>query len=927
MSRFLAKRQTPGTTVPEQPGVQTGDSDRHWHELLKSAAALARAAGDTDEAIAWALRLIRDYSGWCLGHALLLDPSSDTLRSTGVWHSQEPDRFAGFVAASEGMELKRGVGLPGRVLDRAQPVWIDDVLADDNFPRASEAAACGLRTAAAVPIPTGRGLIGVLEFFSDTVVELDPRLLDLVSHVAGQLGVIVDRSRDVRDRESAETALRRSERDLAEAQRLAHIGSWSWDVTDNEVVWSAELHRIYGLDEGGGPASFEQYLSRVHPDDRDRVAAAVQRTMETLEPYEHEYRIVWPDGRVRWVHAAGAVSAAADGRPLRLGGFCHDITDQRESEDRRQQAQDELESHRQTLERIARGERIEITLDLLCREIEQRFSGAHCSVLTATAGEQVLRHAAAPSLSPTFRKAIDGLPIVDGMAACGTAAARGEEVVVQDVFTDALTKDFVELARVHDLRSVWSLPLFSAAGQLLGTFAVYRSEVHSPSPEEHRAVAAAGSIAAVALERANAEKALTAAARIDPLTGLANRATFLSELAFRLSTPNSRTAVLFLDLDGFKWINDSLGHPLGDRILVEVAWRFEAALDGRHLLARFGGDEFTVLVSDATSDELDQLADALAAAMTTPFTVEGSEFYLSVSIGIATDEFATGAYDVVRDADAAMYEAKTRGRGRHAVFDNVLRERALERVTTEAELRRALERDEFVLHYQPIIRLTDGRCTGLESLVRWQHPTRGLLLPDRFVPLAEENRFILAMGHRILDRALAETAQLVADRNLRVGVNVSVVELSDPTYAENMAAALQRHSFPAERLFVEVTETAVMQELELALASVQQLAGLGVTVLIDDFGTGYSSLARLRELPVAGVKIDKRFSAPLGVDADADRLLGAVADIAHAMQLQVVVEGIETEAAAAKARELGCDYGQGYHYARPAALDQLTFAD
>ena len=902
-------------------------SDQHWHELLKSAAALARAAGDPDEAIAWALRLIRDYSGWCLVHALLLDPASDTLRSTGVWQSEEAERFAAFVAASERLELKRGVGLPGRVLDRSQPVWIDDVLTDDNFPRAAEAAACGLRTAAAVPIPSARGLLGVLEFFSDAVVDYDARLLDLVSHVAGQLGVIVDRSRDVRDRESVETELRRSERDLAEAQRLAHIGSWSWDVADNEVIWSAELHRIYGLDEDRGPASFEQYLSRVHPDDRDRVASAVQRTMETLEPYEHEYRIVWPDGRVRWVHAAGAVSAAADGRPVRLGGFCHDITEQREAEDRRRQAQDELESHRQTLERIARGERIEITLDLLCREIEQRFIGAHCSVLTASAGENVLRHAAAPSLSPTFRKAIDGLPIGDGAAACGTAAARGEDVVITDVFADPLTEDFVELARRHDLRSVWSHPLFSAAGQLLGTFAVYRANVHSPAPEERRAVAAAGSIAAVALERANAEKALTAAARIDPLTGLANRATFLTELGFRLSIPNSPTAVLFLDLDGFKWINDSLGHPIGDRILVEVAWRFEAALDGHHLLARFGGDEFTVLVSDATSDELDQLADALAAAMTSPFTVEGSEFFLSVSIGIATNEFATGGYDLVRDADAAMYEAKTSGRGRHAVFDNVLRERALERVTTEAELRRALERDEFVMHYQPIIRLRDGKCTGLESLVRWQHPTRGLLLPDRFVPLAEENRLIVAMGHRILDRVLVETAQLVSDRDIRVGVNVSVVELSDPGYVDNLAAALSRHSFPAERLFVEVTETAVMQELDLALVSVQQLAGLGVTVLIDDFGTGYSSLARLREMPVSGVKIDKHFSAPLGADGDADRLLGGVTDIAHAMQLQVVVEGIETPVAAAKARELGCDYAQGYHYARPAALDQLSLSD
>jgi len=448
--------------------------------------------------------------------------------------------------------------------------------------------------------------------------------------------------------------------------------------------------------------------------------------------------------------------------------------------------------------------------------------------------------------------------------------------------------------------------------------------VHTPTAEERRSLAAAGSIAAVALERALAEKALTAAARVDPLTGLANRATFLNELAFRLTIPDTRTAVLFLDLDGFKWINDSLGHPVGDRVLVEVAWRFEAALDGKHLLARFGGDEFSVLVGDVAGDDLHDIATALTEAMSAPFTIEGSEVFLSVSIGIATNEFAARADDIVRDADSAMYEAKTRGRGQHAVFDSVLRERALDRVTTESELRRALERDEFVMHYQPIIRLSDGLTTGLESLVRWQHPTRGLLLPDRFVPLAEEDRLIVAIGQRVLERVLGETVRFVFNHDVHVGVNVSVVELSDPTFIDGLNDALTRHEFPPDRLFVEVTETAVMREFDIALANVKQLAALGVRVLIDDFGTGYSSLARLRDLPVAGVKIDKRFSALLGVDDETDRTLAAVAGLAQAMQLQVVVEGIETAVAAERVREYGCDYAQGFHYARPAALDQLT---
>jgi len=926
MSRFVVRRRAPAAPVPDQSALSPDERDRRWHELLKSAVRLAHAAGDPDEAVRWALGLIRDYSGWGLGHALLFDEASDTLRSSGVWEADDAERFASFVEASSGLRLERGVGLPGRVVDTGEPVWITDVSADGNFPRAAEAAACGIRTAAGVPITSSRGIVGVLEFFAETELPVDDQLLDVVANVAGQLGVIVDRHRDISERESAEAALRRSERDLAEAQRLAHIGSWSWDVGSNQVIWSDELHRIYGLDPGGGPASFEQYLDRVHPDDRERVAGAVQRTIETLEPYEHEYRIVWSDGRVRWVHAAGAVSARDGDRPLRLGGFCHDITDQRVAEDRRQQAQDELSGHQRALERIARGERVEVTLDLLCRHIEQRFPGARCSVLTATPGEQVLHHAAAPSLPATFRQAIDGLPIADGMGACGTAAARGEVVVVTDVFNDRLTESFVELAKAHDLRAVWSHPLYNASGQLLGTFAVYRSDIHGPSPEERHAVSAASSIAAVAIERALTEKALTAAARIDPLTGLANRATFLSALDFRLSVPGARTAVLFLDLDGFKWINDSLGHPVGDRILVEVAWRFEAALDARHLLARFGGDEFTVLVEDAATEDLESLANELTSAMSAPFTLDGSEFFLSVSVGIATNDFATGAVDLVRDADAAMYAAKTRGRGRHALFDNVLHERALERVTTEAELRRAIERDEFVMHYQPIFRLRDNVCTGIESLVRWQHPTRGLLLPDAFIPLAEENRLIVPIGQHIVDKVIGETVDLIRQRDVHIAINASVVELSDPTFTAFLSDALSRHGFPPDRLLMEVTETAVMQELDLALAAVEQLVGMGVRVLIDDFGTGYSSIARLRELPVAGVKIDKSFSARLGADEDADRVLAAVTGIAHAMDLHVVAEGIETPAAAAKAHEFGCDYGQGFHFARPDALDRMRLS-
>jgi diguanylate cyclase (GGDEF)-like protein len=909
---------------PAPPAAAGGLADSQWHSLLKSAVALTQAAGNLDEALAGALDLVLEYSGWPLGHALMTEDGTNDAISTRVWRTDDPGRFETFQAASEALRLLAGEGLPGRIIAGASPAWISDVAQDDDFVRREAAAARGIQAAAGVPISGSSGVLGVLEFFTDRPAPVDARLLDLLSHVGTQLGVVVERLRQQAERRQVEEALRRSERDLAEAQRLAHIGSWTWDVGADHVVWSAELHRIYGLDNVAGPVSFDEYLARVHPEDRERVADAVQNAVATLQPYEHEYRIVWPDGNVRWVHAAGDVLDRDGDRPRRLGGFCHDITTQRDADERRRQAQDALTSHRRLLEGVARGEPLRTTLDALCREIELRFPGAYCSVLAATPGEGVLRHAAAPSLPEAFRAAIDGLPIDERAGACGRAAARLENIVVSDTLTDALTADFIALAEQHSLRSVWSHPLATASGELLGTFAVYRSEPHEPDAAEQQAVAAAGSIAAVAMERALTEQALTAAARVDPLTGLANRAAFLNELNYRLRRRDSRTAVLFCDLDRFKWINDSLGHPLGDKILVEVAWRLEAALDGRHLLARFGGDEFTVLADGLTDIELDTLATGLEAALDPPFHLEGGEFFLSVSIGIATDAFATDAFELVRDADAAMYAAKERGRARHATFDSALRQRALERVTTEADLRRAVERDELLMHYQPIYRLNGGdELVGIEALVRWQHPSRGLVSPDHFIPLAEETGLVIPLGERILDRVLTEAAAVLRGRRLDVGINVSVVQLSDPSFPETLAAALDRHGVEAGQVLIEVTETAVMQELDIARVALEELVKIGARVLIDDFGTGYSSIARLSDLPVAGVKIDRRFSVRLGENERVDQLLAAITDLAHAMQLEVIVEGIETAAARTRAEELGCEFGQGYELARPAPLSTL----
>ncbi len=735
--------------------------------------------------------------------------------------------------------------------------------------------------------------------------------------------VVVASMRDVSERRQAETALHESRQRLAEAQRIAHIGSWSWSVATDSVSWSDELYRLYGLDPATGPASFADYLQRVHPGDRDRVAAAITSTVQSLAPYEHDYRIVLPSGAVRRMHARGEVTARDGDRALQLMGYCHDVTEHWEVDEKRRQAQDELASQQLVLQRIARGQPLAATLDLICAEIERTYPGSMCSVLVVDADDRSLRLAAGPSLPGALRRGVDGLPIREGASACGTAAARNETVVVEDTLLDPLTADFTDLAMEEQLRSVWARPLTNATGEVVGTFAVYRRVRHRPDESERRAVAAAVSMAALALERSQNLERLSAAARFDSLTGLSNRAWFLSELGHQL-TDSRLLAVMFLDLDGFKWINDSLGHPTGDRILLDVARRLKTALGDRSTLARFGGDEFALMVVDAEVGVVEEVAARIESAMSAPFVLDRGEFFLSVSIGIAYSSKQVRPDELIRDADTAMYAAKERAGSSHATFNSRLRDRAVHRITLESELRRAIERDEFVMHYQPMVDLRTRTWAGVESLVRWQHPTRGLLAPDLFIPFAEESGLIVPLGAGLL-RQVVEFGARLGDRLPGRGVtlNVSARQLSDPVFGDEVLAVLHRYGLRADQLGIEITETALMREFTEVHLALDPLADQGISLVIDDFGCGYSSIARLRELPVTGMKIDKSFCSDLGTDQGRDNVVASIVDLAHALDLYVVMEGIESALAAQTSADLGADLGQGFHFARPMPADDL----
>jgi diguanylate cyclase (GGDEF)-like protein/PAS domain S-box-containing protein len=427
----------------------------------------------------------------------------------------------------------------------------------------------------------------------------------------------------------------------------------------------------------------------------------------------------------------------------------------------------------------------------------------------------------------------------------------------------------------------------------------------------------------------------------DVLTGLPNRLLFVDRLV-RLIEHSKRHkeylfAVLFLDLDGFKMINDCLGHGIGDQLLVGVANRLEKCLrvsdtvtriENLYTLARLGGDEFTILLDQVKdSNDATLVAERIMKAIAAPFTLEGKKLFTSVSIGIALSNIGYDKpEDLLRDADTAMYRAKTLGKGRYEVFDLEMRASVIARLQLETDLRTALEREEFRNFYQPIISLESGRITGFEALLRWQHPTRGLVQPLDFIPVAEETGMIREIGWWNLQNACRQISAWNACRNaghpLTMSVNLSVKQFLQPNLAAEIGKLLRDVELPPNILKLEITESTVMADPSAAVEMLLQIKSLGVQLSIDDFGTGYSSLSYLHRFPLDTLKIDSSFTKTMGEDGDSTEIVRTILPMANNLRLNVIAEGVETAEQLAILRKLRCEYAQGYFFSKPVTADE-----
>jgi diguanylate cyclase (GGDEF)-like protein/PAS domain S-box-containing protein len=597
----------------------------------------------------------------------------------------------------------------------------------------------------------------------------------------------------------------------------------------------------------------------------------------------------------------------------------------------RKQGEELRDEQARIIEMIAKNERLGAVLDRLVRLIESQLSGICGSILLLDADGLRLRHGAAPSLPRAYLEAIDGVCIDANVGSCPSAAFRREPVIVVDIMGDPLWRDFRDLAAAHGLRSCWSTPILSHDGAVLGTFAMYSTDVRAPTAAEIGLVEVATRIAAIAIERRRAEDRIHFMANHDALTGLPNRALLTDRLA-QAMTEAARldlwATVAFVDLDNFKFVNDSLGHNAGDELLKAIAARMVAGVRPVDTVVRLGGDEFVILLCgqpkdlETVSARLKTIREAIAA----PIRIRGQDVQVTCSVGMANyPDDGADADTLLANADAAMYRAKEIGRDNFQIYAPELNEQAHEKFLLLNDLRNAIARSEFVLHYQPQVDLRTGRIVAVEALIRWRHPTLGMVSPMRFIPLAEETGLIAPIGDWVLGAACRQN-KLWQDAGLppmAVGVNVSARQFKERNWICRVAATLAETGMEARYLELELTESVVMQDARQAVATMKALQKLGVRLSVDDFGTGYSSLSALKSFPVERLKIDKSFIDDIVSDGNDRAVVAAVISLGQKLGLRVIAEGVETAEQLAFLRDNNCDEMQGYLFSKPLPAEEL----
>jgi len=857
-----------GASTDRLPELAAADAPASEVQLLQAITEVADEAPTVEDALRAALSRICGHTGWQAGRLQFSEDAGD-LSSRTFWHLEDPERLPSYRALAQARRDSPEAGLATQVLAQGSPLWTALPEAAGNGHESS-----GARATFAFPVFLGKRIFAVLEFFSDRGSSPPPGLVDVIALVCAELGRILRRK-------PADDELRRSEREYRTLFENAHDAILVVDPHEQAVL-DANHHacQLYGYPRAELLGMALDNLWREPEADRARLREAEQG----------------------------------------VGGVYQS--------------------------RHARKDGSEIVVDVTAGPVEYRGRRAlWSSIRDATDRIRVVD--ALRTSEERYRMLFDASP--QAMWVFDSETLRFLAVNDAAVKRYGYSRDEFLGMTIADIRPPEDVPGLQDQLQRLAEGAPSLANIwrHRKATGElldvevtSHAIELSGRKARLVVsidvtERLRAEEKLWHAAFYDALTGLPNRALFMERLGMALERSKGRGrggfAVLFLDLDRFKVVNDSLGHRAGDQLLIQISRRLERTRRAGDTVARLGGDEFAVLVEGVeNASDAARVAERVQRELSMPFEIDGQEVFTSASIGIALGggPLQVRPEDMLRDADTAMYRAKGLGIAKHAVFDVTMHDRAVAVLQLENDLRRAIERGELRVQYQPIVALGSGRIMGFEALARWHHRQRGTIPPAEFIPLAEETGVIGSLGRWILQEACTQMRRLQAAHPrlpaLTLSVNVSGRQVLQPDLVEQIDDTLRATGLDARSLRLEITESVLVENAAAATRCLMRLRQLGLQLCIDDFGTGYSSLSYLHRLPIDLLKIDSSFVRTMGSDEKNRRIVETILLLGRNLGVEVVAEGVETSAQASALHRLGCGLVQGYLFSHPLDIEDAA---
>lgn len=670
-----------------------------------------------------------------------------------------------------------------------------------------------------------------------------------------------------------EEQIRKREQQLARAQKITHLGSWEWDLVNDHSSWSDELYRIFGLAPASIPASYKGFMERVHPEDRAVVKKVIQRALRIRQPFVyHDCRIIRPDGSIRTIHGRGEVILNNAGQLTSVIGTAHDVTEHRQLDEERARLAMIVESSNDAIFSVA----LDDTITSWNKGAEKIFGFSAKEII----GQPIF------TLLPPER--------YDERAEILQSILKGEELCHFE--TTRLKKDGNEI-----YVSLSTSPILAANGKIIGNSVIARDVT----------------------ERRNMEAIIRHQAHHDTLTDLPNRQLFMDFLERELAQArrhDTRLALLFLDLNGFKQINDTMGHDCGDRLLKEVAHRLRACIRESDIVARLGGDEFTVLMPDLShSDDVGIVVKKILSVFERPFKLDAVTVDASTSIGVCMfPDDGKDSEDLIKKADIAMYDAKGTGKNAYQFYNAEINARTMIRQQMEGFLRQSVGKGELELLFQPLVSSATRAIIGAEALLRWRHPEQGVLRPGQFLTIAEESGAIIPIGDWVLRKACEQARKWnEAGYPLSISVNLSNRQFHQSNLIEKTASILKETGLNPQQLDFEVTEETIMADIDFSLSNMHSLQEMGVNIAIDHFGSGCSSLHWIKKMPTHRVKIDKSFIQNMLIEPDDLAVVNAVIAMAHNLKMEVVANGVETEEQWTVIERNGCDQIQGYVISAP----------